>query len=277
VSQNSKVLGSTPENSTFINTYKLNLNMKCKNVECNNQTEGNKVYCSLSCRNYYVNKYMRDYTKCRNTLQQKSKEERKKYLQNPKHCKECGTIIPFKKRLDNSFCNSSCSASYTNRGRNVTWGDKIGTTLKNKVREKTYKICLNCNKSFSKNKFFCSIDCKREYERNNMNSLQRYRMDCKFDFNLADYNEEFDFSLVEKYGWYSPSNKKNNLGGVSRDHMFSVKDGFEMNIDPKILSHPANCQLLVHSKNISKHRNSSITLDDLLKRIEEFDKKYNGE
>ena len=258
--------------------------MKCKNIECNNQTEGNKVYCSLSCRNYYVNKYMRDYTKCKNTLQQKSKEERKKYLKNPKHCKECGTIIPFEKRLDNSFCNGSCSASYTNRGRVVTWGDKIGETLRNKIKhqkkntkQENKKICLNCSKSFSKNKFFCSLNCKREYERNNMNSLRRYRMDCKFNFNLADYKNEFDFSLVEQYGWYSPSNKKNNLGGVSRDHMFSVKDGFEMKIDPKILSHPANCQLLIHSKNVSKHRNSSITLEELLTKIEEFDKKYNGE
>ena len=110
-----------------------------------------------------------------------------------------------------------------------------------------------------------------------MNSLVRYRMDCKFNFNLADYKEEFDFKLVKEYGWYSPSNKKNNLGGVSRDHMFSIREGFEMNIDPKILSHPANCQLLIHSKNISKHRKSSITLEELLTKIEEFDKKYNGE
>ena len=227
---------------------------------------------------------MLDNTKSKNILQQKSKEKRKKYLKNPKHCKECGTIIPFEKRLDNSFCNGSCSASYTNRGRVVTWGDKIRTTLRNKIKhqkkntkQENKKICLNCSKSFSKNKFFCSLNCKREYERNNMNSLKRYRMDCKFNFNLADYKEEFDFSLVEQYGWYSPSNKKNNLGGVSRDHMFSVKDGFEMNIDPKILSHPANCKLLIHSKNISKHRNSSIALEELLKRIEEFDKKYNGE
>lgn len=263
--------------------------MKCKNIECNNQTEGNKVYCSLSCRNYYVNKYMRDYTKCKNTLQQKSKEERKKYLKNPKQCKECGNIIPFEKRLDNSFCNRSCSAFYSNRGRIVTWQEKIRQGMKKYMSSEKYinnkkhnkqnhifKICLNCNNKFKKNKIFCSMKCKKEYEKLNTNSLQRYRVQCKFDFNLADYKEEFDFSLVEQYGWYSPTNKKNNLSGVSRDHIFSVKDGFEMNIDPKILSHPANCQLLVHSKNVSKHRNSSITLEELLKRIEEFDKKYNG-
>ena len=60
------------------------------------------------------------------------------------------------------------------------------------------------------------------------------------------------------------------------DHfMFSVKDGFLFNVDANIISHPANCELMIHSKNISKNKNSSITLDTLLKRIHEWDLKYN--
>lgn len=96
-----------------------------------------------------------------------------------------------------------------------------------------------------------------------------------FNFNLADYKDEFDFSLVEKYGWYSPSNKKNNLGGISRDHMLSVNEGFRMNIDPKIISHPANCRLMIHTDNISKNKGSVITLDELIVRIKDFEIKYN--
>ena len=46
---------------------------KCKNVECNNETEGKNLYCSLSCRNYYVNKYLRDYTKNGDAISQKAK------------------------------------------------------------------------------------------------------------------------------------------------------------------------------------------------------------
>lgn len=258
--------------------------MKCKNIECQNETKEKNVYCCKSCRNYYVNKYMRNYTKCSNTFKKKKEEKERKYLENKKHCIECDEIIPFLKK-DNFFCSSSCSAKHTNKNRTVTWGNKISESLqkyfnseefiKNNIKQDS-KICLNCLNKFQKNKLFCSIECKREYERNNMNSLKRYRIDCNFNFNLADYKDEFDFSLVEQYGWYSPSNKKNNLSGVSRDHMFSVKDGFELNIDPKIISHPANCQLLIHSKNISKHRNSSITLEELMKKIERFNKKYNG-
>jgi hypothetical protein len=59
--------------------------------------------------------------------------------------------------------------------------------------------------------------------------------------------------------------------GVSRDHMFSIKDGYRMHISPEILAHPANCQLLLHGDNMRKHVHSSITLDELLERIRMWD------
>ena len=104
--------------------------------------------------------------------------------------------------------------------------------------------------------------------------LRIYRNACAFKFALNDYPEEFDFGLIEKYGWYSPSNKKNNLGGISRDHMYSVKEGFENNVNPDLLSHPANCKLLIHNDNVSKHKASSITLDELKERIASWEAKY---
>ena len=104
-----------------------------------------------------------------------------------------------------------------------------------------------------------------------MDEYQKYKQDCLFKFNLADYPEHFDFSLIEKYGWYSPTNKKNNLEGVSRDHMLSVREGFELGIDPKLISHPANCRLMKHTDNISKNKKSVITVEELLEKIKEFD------
>ena len=95
-----------------------------------------------------------------------------------------------------------------------------------------------------------------------------------FRFSLKDYPDEFDFELIEKYGFYSPANKNNNLNGVSRDHMYSVYEGYKNNISPKIISHPANCKLLKHTDNISKNKKCSITLDELLERIKEWEIKY---
>lgn len=101
-----------------------------------------------------------------------------------------------------------------------------------------------------------------------------YRPLCSFHFNLNDYKDEFDFDLIKKYGWYSPTNKKNNLEGISRDHIYSVNDGFVNKIDPKIISHPANCRLMIHSNNNIKNRNSEITIEDLLEKIKQWNVKY---
>ena len=93
-----------------------------------------------------------------------------------------------------------------------------------------------------------------------------------FKFSLKDFG--FDFNLVEKYGWYKAKNNGDNVDGVSRDHMFSVKEGFRRLINPLLLAHPANCNLIINRHNQSKCDSCSITLDDLIRRIKDFDKKY---
>ncbi len=56
--------------------------------------------------------------------------------------------------------------------------------------------------------------------------------------------------------------------------MLSKDFGFENLIDPYIISHPANCNLLQQNDNSSKGSKNSLTLDELLKRIEAWHKKY---
>lgn len=260
--------------------------MKCKNIECNNETTGKRVYCSLTCRNIFVNKYLRNYEKVSETFQQKKKEREEEYLKNPKLCVRCDSIITFDKR-DNDYCNHSCHAKVSNSKREVNWGYKTSNSIKIYISKNGYfgtlrkdrsriedKICPNCGIVFNKKTKFCKNSCRREFDRKNMDGYQKYRSDCNFKFNLSDYKDEFDFSLIEKYGWYSPTNKNDNIGGVSRDHMLSVREGFEMGIDPYLISHPANCRLMVHSENISKNKKSIISIDELIERINKFEEKY---
>lgn len=129
----------------------------------------------------------------------------------------------------------------------------------------------NCGNLFVKikslNKKFCSSDCRIKYYNNIRTDFENYKIECAFKFSVNDYPLLFDLQLIEKYGWYSPTNKKNNLLGISRDHMYSIKDGFENGIDPKLICHPANCKLMQHKENQLKKTKSSITIEELLKRI----------
>jgi len=141
------------------------------------------------------------------------------------------------------------------------------------------KICPVCSEEFahtlSRPTKTCSRSCaSRAKSSVEKGSLIEYRRFCAFKFSLNDYPNEFDFSLIEKHGWYAAKNHGNNLHGVSRDHIVSVRFGFDNQIDPKIISHPANCQLLKHSENVSKHKKCSLSIDELLERIQKWDDRY---
>ena len=143
---------------------------------------------------------------------------------------------------------------------------------------KNPKLCINCGNKiefrFRNTHTNCSNDCRKEYNRKHMDEYSIYKADCKFKFALNDYPEELDFSLIEKHGWYKAKNNGDNIGGISRDHMYSIRDGFENGISAELIAHPANCELMIHSNNISKNKKSSITLNELEKRIIKFKEKY---
>lgn len=100
--------------------------------------------------------------------------------------------------------------------------------------------------------------------------FSEYKWAASFKFALSDYPNRFDFGLIEQFGWYAAANKGNNLGGVSRDHMVSVKYGFENNIPPEHIAHPANCCLVRHNENAAKNAKCNITYEELLHRIEHW-------
>jgi hypothetical protein len=264
-------------------------NNKCKNIECKNSTVGKRVYCSLKCRNFYVNKYLRDYSKNAESL---SREFVKEYESNPKYCLCCNKKIPYEKK-GNKYCNHSCAATHTNptsvRGSyNVSESGRKSlskSALKNFhgiegdniVMIKDIPInCKGCGKlvSYQKRVLYCSSECKKKHKRKHLTAYTKYRADAQFTFNLSDYPDEFNFSLIEEYGWYKPKNRGDNIGGVSRDHIFSVREGFEQGVAPKMISHPANCRLMIHSKNISKNKRSDISLSELTEKINSWNKKY---
>ena len=167
------------------------------------------------------------------------------------------------------FCSVKCAHS---RAHSTETKKKISKSLMGPD-----KICPFCGKSFHTKSTFCSRGCamKNRYINVNRESFKYYQIQCAFTFALKDYPDEFDFGLIEKYGWYSPKNSnKPNLAGVSRDHMVSIKWGWENKVDPKIISHPANCKLVLQPKNASKHTDCSITYEELLERIEAWNKKY---
>lgn len=221
-----------------------------------------------------------------------SHKARLRYDNNPKFCKNCNNKIPYEIK-QNIFCSKSCSTIFNNTGKKQTEYqkqiarttiEKTNKKLGKETRKQIIKNCEFCNEEFitysSAKKKFCSSKCsarKRSIDTQKYRTeLSEYRLRCKFKFNLNDYPDEFDFNLISKYGWYKAKNKGNNLNGVSRDHMVSIRYGFDNNISPEIIAHPANCQLLQHNNNVSKGLSCSISIEILLEKIKLWDLKYNA-
>jgi hypothetical protein len=151
---------------------------------------GRKHFCSIKCNNEFKKK-------------------------NAKYCSQCNNIF-YSSEKNAKFCSKSCSAIFNNSIRVNSKRNFSDIAKKNindaiikrlNIKENMYKYglspnyCKHCNAVLNyknRKRVFCSLDCKRIYDSKNINEYQKYYNECKF--NLADYPNEFDFTLVEKYG-----------------------------------------------------------------------------
>ena len=181
------------------------------------------------------------------------------------------------------FCSRSCANTRTHSKETK---EKISKTVSGRKYPprgtKGYKWenrkCLYCGKDFEirklENKRWCTNKCWVEFIKQKKDPKRLYKDECKFQFNVYDFPEYFDLDLINRYGWYSAANRENNLNGVSRDHMISLSEGFINGYETEKISHPANCKLIRHKENQKKNTKSTISYEELLIRIDEFDKKY---
>ena len=211
-------------------------------------------------------------TKCKKELEVQEREKefpkRKKYFCS-RGCANSRTwsdADKMKKSFSIKHSEKAKAANRKNRLKLIKSGKYIKQT----------KLCKNCDSKFvtRHDNIFCSRKCLKEYRRISILAYRKYVLDCRFNFPLQNYPDEFDFSLFDKYGTYKAKNRGDNLNGISRDHIVSMKYGFENNISSEIIRHPANCQLLTQSQNSLKHIKCGMTIEELLNKIKSWDEKY---
>lgn len=205
--------------------------------------------------------------------------EIKEFEVNCFKCKKAFTIKEREKqhpKKDAYYCSRSCanSRNHSDETKQKTSNTLIAKTNNSLRPLKQKRNCLFCNKEFEVlphvAKKFCCNKCSCQSRKSSTEYLD-YKSKCQFKFNVYHFPDKFDLNLLKEHGWYQPVNKGNNLGGVSRDHMISVKYGWENGIDSSIMSHPANCKLMIHTENISKHKKCSLMLEELIERIKKWD------
>lgn len=229
---------------------------------CNKQIDWfsrKNKFCSKSCSAINSNKNRPSGcpTRIKGNEQRKTKLQGQKKPQNK--CKYCDNPV----KGSSLVCKSDqCNILYESKFENTEIrGDY--TRLYVKTCNLTGNIWMSPNKYARRHPYISD-------------SLAEYRYNARFKFSLSDYPEWFSYAsqLIDMHGWYSASNRGNNKSGCSRDHMYSVSDGFKNNVDVRLISHPANCKIITHKENQHKNKNSSISYEDLLHRISVFESTY---
>ena len=111
--------------------------------------------------------------------------------------------------------------------------------------------------------FYCSEECKDKcclfYLRTDPIEMSRYK---KY---FITVQKETNRTLVKF------SNKIENIelrgNDYHLDHKYTIYDGFKNNVDPKIIGHWKNLEIITAIENSKKNKNSSITLNELLNQI----------
>lgn len=221
------------------------------------------------------------------TKAKKIKETNKvNYYNSPTKCKHCSSVLGYENRC-NKFCSHSCSASCSNKARiDANWSmsnssrQRISDQLKNHHSfensivgqfSKLWKCsCKFCKVEWmNKSKTLVCANCSHLKWKNNKDQYS-------FKFNVYDYPDLFDLSVLQSVGWVAFGGKRGgtkNINGISRDHKVSVSEAKQYNYDPYYISHMCNCELMQHAANIRKRCKSSISYRELINTVDEYDKK----
>lgn len=159
------------------------------------------------------------------------------------------------KRIIQGRCkNPNCKHSKENDG----WFDLNRRQLESRISAlENPKVTANLY-------FFCSKNCKIESN-----------LFCKRTCSLQDTPEYIKYSKeVWKYTYYSVKENRDKIRNIDLrslkyhlDHKYSVSEGYKNEVDPKIVGHWKNFEILSQFDNISKHGRCSITLEELLEEI----------
>jgi hypothetical protein len=242
--------------------------------------KGIGICCSRQCHNKRINTRSRE-----NDKQVLEKLQRiEDYNVNPVVCENCKNPLLWKQR-HNKFCSQSCGAKVANAVRDKSVYEKSSETLRYRIDNNFYKTdrkvkypfckvkfgeCLYCQKIYrvtKSNLKYCSSVCKGS------SNIKKYRRACKFKISKQTNPELFDKVLLQQHGWYRASNHPNgyNPNGATWDHLFRIEDGYKLGVDPEIMCHPANAEMISWKENFAK-KTSSITYEELLERILNYSK-----
>ena len=230
---------------------------KCKQCRTTSVSTSEAIFCSSKCQKKHFDLNETAENKLlRVTKAAQSRDYESIHIKGNKTKKEDPNhSINYKINLDNSLSKICDNGLTVAQNRGITFS-------KNATPEFLKERARRCQISKIDNGTITPVEDRDAYD--------VYCSDAAFKHGFKT-NCEKQNALLTQYGVFNTRDNKNATGCV-RDHLLSRRYGFDNNIDPEIISHPANCEIVLHTENVRRARTNDnlITLEELLERIENW-------
>jgi len=167
-------------------------------------------------------------------------------------CLTCGNET---RRISAKYCSNKCLR--------ISEGILVKPIKKKDPQSPFNCTCKHCGVKFQSQR--CRHYCSNHVNLYSHNGRARYW----FTINVYNYPELFDLEDLKRIGFRS----KTNLNGYTRDHKVSVNHAIRYSYDPYYITHVMNCELMLWNENNKKNTNSSISYDELVQLVNEYDSK----
>lgn len=198
-----------------------------------------------------------------------------------KNCLHCGIffqVIPRKKKQ--KYCSQQCCKDATRNPNRLTHCSVCSSPL---TKDTQFKFCsTNCSAILSNQKR--TTESRKKQRESLIKTLtengtvrtdikELYFLDCDFGkWPLEVWKQLPGFELLVQKGIWHPVK---NPDGVVRDHIISKYFGWNNKIDPKYISHPANCRIIKNYENIKKGSKVDTNFDQLVENIKNYKIQFN--
>lgn len=202
-----------------------------------------------------------------------SKAATKKFKDKPELRKKCGYSKLTYKRLKDKY-KFFCDLEEIQEDKNGNVLVKCKTCKKFFIPTNTQLLeRIRYIKIPTKNihqYFYCSKECKKQCRYYNRHvDIDNYDLEKLKEYSNIVYLETE--RTIRKYkDKIKDIHLRGNKHGYDADHKFSIVAGFKNNVDPLIISHWKNLEIIKHKENSSKNSKCSLTLEELLTLIGEF-------
>lgn len=257
-------------------------------------SKGYKPYCKKCSRSIGAKGFRKELKADKKRFEQFSNKVSKNQISIWQERVETGEAEEIRKRIGETNKITISNMTKEERSERFGWLNKVKISERDETIARIIFPAINfwkngdpydikrAREKRSRTMLLKSPEEKQEISKKRLATRYNMTMDCIERWYSDKSSKELYYNAVWEYTEISYNYNKHiidphNLRGLTNgtgyhlDHVYSIMQGFVYSIDPKIIGHACNLQMLSSVDNLAKSAECWITLDELDRKIYRFD------